>query len=97
MKYCAKCGKQLMDEAVICPNCGCAVDDAKSNTQSDDAPNAGFAFLGFLFPLVGLIIYLCLNGSSPLKAKSAGKGALVGFIVVVFITIIISAIAEVNA
>lgn len=25
MKYCAKCGKELMDEAVICPGCGCAV------------------------------------------------------------------------
>lgn len=22
MKYCAKCGKELMDEAVICPDCG---------------------------------------------------------------------------
>lgn len=25
MKYCSKCGKELMDEAVICVNCGCAV------------------------------------------------------------------------
>ncbi len=23
MKYCAKCGKELFDEAVICPGCGC--------------------------------------------------------------------------
>ena len=23
MKYCTKCGKQLFDEAVICPGCGC--------------------------------------------------------------------------
>ena len=21
--YCSKCGKEIMDEAVICPNCGC--------------------------------------------------------------------------
>lgn len=26
MKYCAKCGKEVMDEAVICPNCGCSVE-----------------------------------------------------------------------
>lgn len=26
MKYCSKCGKQLMDEAVICPGCGCTVE-----------------------------------------------------------------------
>jgi len=24
MKYCPKCGKEAVDEAVICPNCGCA-------------------------------------------------------------------------
>lgn len=24
MKYCSKCGKELLDEAVICPSCGCA-------------------------------------------------------------------------
>ena len=23
MKYCSKCGKELLDEAVICPQCGC--------------------------------------------------------------------------
>ena len=25
MKYCTKCGKELVDEAVVCPNCGCLV------------------------------------------------------------------------
>ena len=25
MKYCAYCGKELFDEAVICPGCGCPV------------------------------------------------------------------------
>ena len=24
MKYCTKCGKELVDEAVVCTNCGCA-------------------------------------------------------------------------
>ena len=31
MKYCTKCGKELLDEAVVCINCGCAV---KGNVQS---------------------------------------------------------------
>lgn len=26
MKYCSQCGAQLVDEAVVCPKCGCAVD-----------------------------------------------------------------------
>ena len=25
MKFCEKCGKEIMDESVICPSCGCAV------------------------------------------------------------------------
>ena len=24
-KYCEKCGNQLLDEAIMCPKCGCAV------------------------------------------------------------------------
>ena len=43
MKYCSKCGKQLMDEAVIYPACGCPTDDYKakqagSSTYSSDYP-----------------------------------------------------------
>ena len=25
MKYCSQCGKELVDKAVVCPSCGCAV------------------------------------------------------------------------
>ena len=32
MKYCTHCGKELLDEAVICVGCGCAV--GGQNTQS---------------------------------------------------------------
>ena len=27
MKNCTKCGKEIMDEAVICPGCGCPCDN----------------------------------------------------------------------
>lgn len=26
MKYCRQCGKELLDEAVICPGCGCSTE-----------------------------------------------------------------------
>lgn len=32
MKFCEKCGKELLDEAVICVGCGCAV--GEQNTQT---------------------------------------------------------------
>ena len=88
MRFCSNCGKEIMDNAVICVNCGCAVNNNSATVYSDDAPNTGFAVLGFLFPLVGLILYLVNKDKSPLKAKSAGKGALIGFCVSVGISII---------
>lgn len=46
-----------------------------------DAPNMGFAVLGFFFPVIGLILWAIWKDQTPLKAKSCGKGALVGVIV----------------
>ena len=78
MKYCSHCGAQIDDNAVICVKCGCSV--AQNNTNPQDAPNAGFTVLSFFFPVVGLILWLVWMNTSPLKAKSCGKGALIGFI-----------------
>ena len=78
MKYCSKCGKELFDEAVICPGCGCPT---TPNRQYADAPSFGFALLGFFIPILGLILYLVWKDSQPLKAKSVGKGALIRVIV----------------
>ncbi len=44
-------------------------------------PKAGYAILGFLFPIVGLILYLVWQKEKPGPAKSAGKGALIGVII----------------
>mgnify|MGYP004698122211 CR=1 FL=1 len=79
MKFCSHCGAQIDDNAVICIKCGCQV--AQKETALQDAPSTGFAVLGFFFPLVGLILYLVWKSTSPLKAHSCGKGALIGFIV----------------
>lgn len=35
MKFCTHCGKQVLDDAIICPACGCSVQyDGKSKTTS---------------------------------------------------------------
>lgn len=46
-----------------------------------DTGSAGWAVLGFFFPIVGLILYLVWNTTRPRDAKQAGKGALIGVIV----------------
>ena len=60
-----------------------------------DAPNAGFLVLGLFFPIVGLILYLVMKDQSPLKAKSAGKGAIIGVCIwagIVLLTFILIAV-----
>ena len=57
-----------------------------------DESSFGYGVLSFLFPLVGLILYLVWHDTTPLKAKSCGIGALIGFISGVVLTIILVAL-----
>ena len=93
--YCVKCGKQIHDQAVVCPHCGCATGNPFPNQQQQptagnpfDAPSVGYAILGFFIPIVGLILYLVWNAEFPKRAKSAGKGALISVIVSVVMVVI---------
>lgn len=37
MKYCTKCGNELIDEAIVCPKCGCAVENgAETNIITNE-------------------------------------------------------------
>ena len=87
--HCKNCGKEVNERAAVCPNCGVALNEQTAPAASADRPNAGFAVLGFLIPLVGLILYLVWKGTYPLKAKSCGKGALIGVIAEVVLYVIV--------
>lgn len=78
MSFCSNCGAQVDDTALVCVKCGAQVTAVRG---VNDAPSTGFGVLGFFFPVVGLILYLVWKDQTPLKAKSAGKGALIGVIV----------------
>ena len=58
-----------------------------ANGNVEDAPSAGFAVLGFFIPIVGLILFLVWHDTYPLRAKSAGKGALISVIIGIGLTI----------
>ena len=80
MKYCQKCGKEIMDEAVICVHCGCQVPGASRKiVATDDAPDLVSAILGGIIPLLGLIMYCVYRDTRPQKALSFIKGAGIGF------------------
>ena len=40
MKFCSNCGAELMDEAVICPKCGCPA--GKTERSRDPGANKSF-------------------------------------------------------
>ena len=87
--YCPNCGNQVDDNAVVCLKCGCALSPSSpTKSVEQDEANIGMAILGFFVPLAGLILYLLWHKDYPRKAKSAGTGALIGFVVSCIIGII---------
>lgn len=53
MKYCSHCGKQILDEAIICPGCGCAV--SGGTYQRARAPEDLLAVLSERVKINGII------------------------------------------
>ena len=86
MKYCTHCGKEVMDEAIICPTCGCPV-----KADGLDVPDTGLNILALLFPLIGLILYLVYHNKAPKRAKAVGKFSLIGFCVSLLLVVCASA------
>lgn len=62
MKYCSKCGAELVDEAVVCTNCGCAVEgfepanQAQENTKPSGLQTAAKVLMIITTVLYGLYI-----------------------------------------
>lgn len=65
MKYCEKCGKEIMDESVVCPGCGCAVEKTATpqngKTQNVHPKSIGWFIGGLSSLVIGVIIALFIN------------------------------------
>ena len=89
-KYCTRCGNQCDPKAVICVRCGYQFTDMYNPMpKSDDKPSKGLKFLCFLFPILGLVLYLVNMNDKPVSAKAYGKSALIGFIVGIILYVLI--------
>ena len=94
MKYCGHCGAELLDEAVICPKCGCPVDGA-NNLYANSKSNSwnALAIVGFVLSfftaIIGLI--LCIIAYKQVKESGEkGKGlAIAGIVISSIITAIL--------
>lgn len=54
MKYCSKCGKELVDEAIVCPNCGCAVTEG-ALVKEGEQETAGLKTAAKIFMILGCV------------------------------------------
>ena len=58
--YCEHCGKELADEAIVCPNCGCATDNyAVKKTNNGHTATRVFMILACVLSAFYLLIPLC--------------------------------------
>ena len=82
MKFCSKCGKEIMDEAIVCPNCGCAVvNPAVPQQLSNDQVSIGLCVLAALIPLFGVIYWPVKHKETPKKAQACGITGIVAWVI----------------
>lgn len=87
MKYCSQCGAQLVDEAVVCPQCGCPVQPQRSVDPNASPKSRLIALLLCVF-VGGLGIHRFYVGKIGtgvlwlLTAGCFGIGALVDLIMI---------------
>ena len=72
MKFCKYCGKEVKDETVICPSCGCQVKEF-----DDDSVNPGFVILSIIIPIVGIIMAIAFWKKTPKAARAYLRAALI--------------------
>lgn len=59
MKYCSHCGNEVVDEAVVCPKCGCQVYSKETFSDSDSETLTTVAKVFMILGCVsGAICYL---------------------------------------
>lgn len=89
MKFCQKCGKEILDEAVVCPNCGCEVkSDNKTTTIAVPKSAKNAKIFGILSVLLlapfGIPAIILANKSKAetggVMCKQAKTGLICGII-----------------
>lgn len=88
MAFCKNCGREIDDQAVICPGCG-----VSQQTSPAVVDNGGFGWglLGCCIPIVGLVLFLVWKDTKPNTAKAAGIGALisVGLSIIYYLFVVV--------
>ena len=86
--HCRECGEMISESAPTCPKCG-----ASQNTQQANGIKAktGICILSFFIPIVGWVLYFVKKANEPEAAKKYGMWGIIGFVVSIFLNIIVVA------
>ena len=90
--YCKSCGKEILEEAVVCPYCGVQLRELKREEAPAPMKN-GMAIAGFvcsfLIPILGWI-FGGIGLSRAKKRQGKGKGFSIAALVIATVNFIIS-------
>ena len=93
MKYCSKCGNELMDEAVICPKCGCPVENSTNQGRDSKLNKVKTAFflnlIAFVIAAFTVANYLLLGGSGNSESDQNTKMLLLGMLGLVALSFVL--------
>lgn len=92
--YCKNCGKEINNNAYVCPNCGVLVKSAPTEVVAKKESNTkalvGF-ILAFFLPIVGLILGIMgLKASNEMNGE--GKGLSIAAIIISSVSMVLSII-----
>lgn len=90
--YCKTCGKEIHDNAVICPNCGCATNNKPVNQTSGESKKTMGILLGLFLGLIGLIIGIAMFPNETEERATFLKGWTIGFVITIAVSILFSII-----
>ncbi len=85
--YCKKCGSQIDDEAVSCPNCGCATSNYnKCGVEEIITFSTLSIVFAFLKPIVGIILGIlgiiwCIKYKNPKYRNRSIAGIVISVVV----------------
>lgn len=81
--YCKTCGKEINENAVVCPHCGCATENEPIQRTAQQSRMGVGILLGLLLGLIGLIIGLVMFKAKTVERTTFMKGWTIGFVIAI--------------
>jgi len=83
---CPHCGNEIDGDSTVCPQCGKLIGVFKGLSLYRQG-HVGFAFLGLLFPFVGLLIYLAFRKKHPESVAMLFIGAVISSLLAIVLAL----------